>query len=192
MAQKKKTSPKHFSKIVLSIIVLVIVIFIVVVYSAVDNYTETNNERVTFTTLQANIKSLQDKFNQEVPGWIYDEGCRGKGGVYNRDEPLSCTISIVNESDEPSLIRENFDTYEDYVEDYFVNSVLQSTFAWSSSNTSDTRTYRATGYSLNNDDKVQCMLREFYSDDNPLSIEGGVIYSCNRPSSEFYYPRYDL
>jgi len=192
MAQKVKPSPTHFSKKAILLVILFFALITSIVYVVFDGYSKASEERTKFASLQSSIKSLQNKLNQEVPGWIYDEGCRGKGGVYNRDEPLSCTISIVNESDEPSLIRENFDTYEDYVEDYFVNSVLQSTFAWSSSNTSDTRTYRATGYSLNNDDKVQCMLREFYSDDNPLSIEGGVIYSCNRPSSEFYYPRYDL
>ena len=61
-------------------------------------YDATTKERRGFMFLREDMKSLQQSFNAIDKGWVYDEGCRGRGGDFDRDVPSSCAVSITNKS----------------------------------------------------------------------------------------------
>lgn len=47
-----------------------------------------------FTKLKQDFLDLQKEFNKIDQGWVYHEGCVGKGGVYESDIPDSCGMEL--------------------------------------------------------------------------------------------------
>lgn len=189
---KKKTKTRKLYTFYIVILLSLLVVSLVLYVLSQQRTAAAEYEKEVFMNLQSSMKSLKNDFSSIDSGWIYSEGCRGKGGVYERAEPSSCLISITNQSDDPSALKGNFSLYERELETLFVNSVSQTTIKWSITNENDTRVHKSSGYTLKDDNEVKCSLREFYSNDNPASVHGGLTFSCNRSAAKFYFPRYDI
>jgi|JI10StandDraft_1071094.scaffolds.fasta_scaffold1149961_1 hypothetical protein len=189
---KKKTKKRKLNYVYIVVLLSLMVISILLYVISLQRAAAAEYEKEMFMNLQSNMKSLKEAFSAIDSGWSYSEGCRGKGGVYERGEPSSCLISITNQSEDPSTLKGNFNLYERVLDTLFLNSVPQTTSEWSITNENDTRVHKSSGYSLKDDSEVTCTFSEFYSNDEPASARGGLTFSCNRPAAKFYFPRYDI
>ena len=79
--------------------IIVVLVGILVIYAAgytIMQQLALRQEADGFAKLKQDFLALQTEFNKIDPGWQYSEGCRGKGGVYERNKASDCSMSIYN------------------------------------------------------------------------------------------------
>lgn len=175
----KKLSPRY--RVILVIMLLAVALVATLVL--LQNYND-SKEREMFMSLREDMKTLQIKFNKIHEGWKYNEGCRGKGGDYDRNIPSTCFLSISNKDIDLSTngiqiidgyraILEQSRKFEDFSE---INTdTLSSEF---------TMTYAG-------HESINCsyqQIRDVESSENGTLLTLG----CIGYASEFYFPRNDL
>lgn len=189
----KKSKPKGKEVILKYVgLALITVIVLLIIFVWTYNSFTKSRERNQFKQLEGTLKVLQTKLNQINPTWVYNSGCRGKGGVYERNEPSSCFVQLSNTRTTLEQSEEKFNEYVRAVSKYFMVSSKQSNTKWSLTNESDDRRVNSIGFKYSKDDEVRCVLDEFFISDDPKSTDGGVRFSCNKPATEFLYSRYDI
>lgn len=144
-----------------------------------------------FTNLKKDFLELQKEFNSIDSGWTYQEGCRGKGGVYNDDEASSCRFILYRKELLSSKgLRDSFDQYLTAAKQsgVFTQKNAVYTVPWSASDTSDKTPLRVADLVSSRFSESTCEISETLSEDRTQS---GILLECNHASHYFHYPRYD-
>lgn len=82
------------------LIALVVSVLLLVAYLFKDYNPSLQQEADGFTKLKQDFIALHQEFNKIDNGWEYNEGCVGRGGVYESDTPHSCGIDLILLDDE--------------------------------------------------------------------------------------------
>lgn len=175
-------------KILLLVALIALFIAIFLYKAPVTN----SDDRIGFNNLSKELKSLQTDLNKIHSGWVYSEGCSGKGGVYEQDKASSCSITLINKSSDAKEIKSKFLMYSDSIDDVFLVITPSTESRWSISNSSDNRFYKSAGYKYDKFPGTSCNLREFFDEVSVDSQSGGVNFTCTHSTEQFYFRRSDI
>ncbi len=159
---------------------IIIVIIMTITFFLYGNATK---ERRVYMSLRQDMEAIQLEFNKIDANWEYEEGCKGKGGDFDKNVPSTCFISISNKSFDSSR---NIDTsvasYKSLIDtkDYFTNvSRTDSSTAYSQFTTDYGRS-----------DKIKCSFQYIGADESNDGITLMTL-GCMGYAQNFYFSRSD-
>ncbi|MFZ1812375.1 MAG: hypothetical protein WAU02_02495 [Candidatus Saccharimonadales bacterium] len=174
--------------------IIVVLVGVFVIYAAgytIMQQLALRQEADGFAKLKQDFLALQTEFNKIDPGWEYSEGCRGKGGVYNDNQPSSCSLVLASKAvaDYPA-IQNKFDDYIKIMKGVsgFQAIGLKNEVRLSISDPTNTTSLTTLHLTNQSFDRTGCDLKDYVLNDKLL---GGIKLECHHTATAFHYPRYD-
>lgn len=189
MAIKSKSS-RLYKKI--GVLTLVVLFFTAILIFNFYSRDIPIKEESGFRKLASNMRNVKQKLDLISPGWVYKEGCSGKGGVYERDEPSYCSITLTNNNLGSTYSESRYLEFSKVVGYSFTEVRPTTSSKWLSSNPDDARTYNSTGFVYDDFPETSCSLSEFYGDKLNETKAYGVNFTCAHTATRFYFSRLDL
>lgn len=183
--KKNQKKQNKFQRKYYFLIVILSVLLLVYLFSL-------NSEKLisNHPVLQMKNELIDAKSIASIKGynWKYSEGCIGKGGVYNRDEPSYCSVTLSLTNNSNSSLSTILSTYIEIFHNK-TSFIFDSTPTTSQApNRQNVISYISTKLNINSIKNEHCELTISRRDGTD---EVSSSLNCSLPSNKFYFDRND-